>query len=520
MELGTQIFINIPSGFEVVDFTLVTGQNANIGPSYLLLGDDGKVYGMGNGSGQILSPGTSNRTTWITIKEDPGTNDVTDVVFINGKNNENGGQAAALIKANGDLYTWGQNTGSFSIGQPGAVAYPKTPLGNTEGYEYIEVGGHLAASIRPDTTICFSGHIVCGSNASLTSNPTGFQCGTPPDGCPDAAEANSVFVLTDSTVAGPYGTNGLADRIEVGDSLTTELAYTLYYTDVADSSIVVCANDFDNDGVGDLHDLDDDNDGILDTEENICAHSLEVDKSSITASSELTASPDAISTLLDDAEGNGHRFGNAQNITGKSLLEFDFGTNVLMTQVEITQHTSTSFITNHSEYVLQGWNGASWESVGDTLESNGTADASDVIGSPYGEVFKSSSSTAFSKYRVYGVSGTTSSSPFIREAHFVLGCQSYDQDGDGIDNKFDLDSDGDGCSDLAESGAGSVSDSLVSQNPSYTGSGLNGLADHLEDNDLGSAVTTYNSSYRYALANNINGCSDFDNDGKNHLAVL
>jgi len=164
------------------------------------------------------------------------------------------------------------------------------------------------------------------------------------DGCPDAAEANTVNVLANNTVAGPYGSNGFADRLEVApeqtydaegnpepiDTTAFELAYTLYYGDVIDSAVVVCANDFDGDGVGDLHDLDDDNDGVPDVIENVCAHALEVDKSTVTISTEITSSPNAISTLLDESEGNGHRFSNAQPIAGKALFEFDFGSEVLM----------------------------------------------------------------------------------------------------------------------------------------------------------------------------------------------
>jgi len=101
----------------------------------------------------------------------------------------------------------------------------------------------------------------------------------------------------------------------------------------------------------------------------------------------------------------------------------------------------------------------------------------------------------------------------IRVTHKVA--VPCDVDGDGISNQFDLDSDGDGCYDLAESGTGAVGDSLVTQNSSYTSVGLNGLANHLETNDDG--TINYTSTYYIAQSNVLNACADSDNDGVGDL---
>ena len=91
-------------------------------------------------------------------------------------------------------------------------------------------------------------------------------------------------------------------------------------------------------------------------------------------------------------------------------------------------------------------------------------------------------------------------------------CGSEDTDNDGIPNSLDLDSDGDGCYDLAESGAGSVGDSLVTQNSSYTSVGSNGFADNLETS-TDNGMENFTSSYYFALSSVTNVCADSDNDG-------
>ncbi len=117
--------------------------------------------------------------------------------------------------------------------------------------------------------------------------PNQFDLDSDGDGCPDANEAgvtgtlrngdvkngaNGGVVTTTTNIAGAiagasasYGANGLADGIEtVAES--GMINYTSTYANYALSSAAnICAGlDTDGDGVVDLTDLDDDNDGILD----------------------------------------------------------------------------------------------------------------------------------------------------------------------------------------------------------------------------------------------------------------
>jgi len=91
-------------------------------------------------------------------------------------------------------------------------------------------------------------------------------------------------------------------------------------------------------------------------------------------------------------------------------------------------------------------------------------------------------------------------------------CYLENTDGDAYANHLDLDSDGDGCFDIVESGAGLIGDSLVTQSGDYTTVGLNGLADNLETS-VDNAIISYTSKYYMALTSLLNACVDSDEDG-------
>jgi hypothetical protein len=85
------------------------------------------------------------------------------------------------------------------------------------------------------------------------------------DGCSDASEAKTVSTLTASTVSGAVGDNGFANSIETATE-SGLYSGTYLYSRALDPIIKGCL-DSDFDGVPDLDDLDDDNDGILDRAE-------------------------------------------------------------------------------------------------------------------------------------------------------------------------------------------------------------------------------------------------------------
>ncbi|KAI9549362.1 hypothetical protein GHT06_003728 [Daphnia sinensis] len=110
----------------------------------------------------------------------------------------------------------------------------------------------------------------------------------------ESFEAKSGRVLTDVTIAGPYGENGLSSLVESDD---TQFATTNYTTlpNYLDENVRGCL-DTDGDGVANIDDLDDDNDGILDQ----CHWPLGrwLDKSSVDRVMTITFEPVAPYTSL------------------------------------------------------------------------------------------------------------------------------------------------------------------------------------------------------------------------------
>jgi hypothetical protein len=89
------------------------------------------------------------------------------------------------------------------------------------------------------------------------------------DGCSDALEAGATADTTKNfKFSGPFGTNGLANSKEtVADNGI--INYTSTYNNALTASIKGCI-DTDGDGIFDIYDIDDDNDGILDKDESNC----------------------------------------------------------------------------------------------------------------------------------------------------------------------------------------------------------------------------------------------------------
>ena len=93
----------------------------------------------------------------------------------------------------------------------------------------------------------------------------------------------------------------------------------------------------------------------------------------------------------------------------------------------------------------------------------------------------------------------------------LTACAEIDRDGDGIADKFDLDSDDDTCSDAKE-GAAIISktDSLAAT--TYAEVGPNGFADAIETSNYADATYNFISTYPLAQTTLVNACQDFDDD--------
>jgi hypothetical protein len=130
-----------------------------------------------------------------------------------------------------------------------------------------------------------------------------------------------------------------------------------------------------------------------------------------------------------------------------------------------------------------------------------------------------------SDYRLVVSSNTTYTVPFTEiqlkdptNNLQKLACTDIDTDSDGIPNRIDTDSDGDGCYDAVEAGTTAVSTSGVASANKLTAAsipspwGANGFANGLETS---AESGVYNATYSYDLAINASlaACTDTDNDG-------
>ena len=96
-----------------------------------------------------------------------------------------------------------------------------------------------------------------------------FDLDSDGDGCPDALEGSNSFSLTDienDTLTGGVDENGVPTVAYGGQSMGGSQDSTAQ----ASACSPGCVNDNDGDLICDAEDLDDDNDGILDTEERTC----------------------------------------------------------------------------------------------------------------------------------------------------------------------------------------------------------------------------------------------------------
>ncbi|WP_395803534.1 Ig-like domain-containing protein, partial [Daejeonella sp.] len=333
------------------------------------------------------------------------------------------------------------------------------------------------------------------------------------DGCADAIEANSSYTAT-STTAYPIGTdtnaNGLLEDYEGTSSGT--INYTSTYTNYALINTINACLDTDGDGIPNLFDLDDDNDGVLDTTECLpapykaytynrattswsTAVPISV-KGSTTQSITLNQAAAAVAPNSFTFEGvNGWKLLNATGVqpdaNGKITITItpSGGTNVVADAMLITNGINTFIIddnaTSTANFVLAGSN---WATQTDKLDafaySNATKDNTYIGSANY--------------------SGRSASYIFT-----IPTAPCADTDNDSIPNSLDLDSDGDGCADAIEAGSSTIASSTVVY-PSGTDTNKNGLLNAYEGSTVG--TINYTSTYTNATDNSVkSACANIVN---------
>lgn len=288
------------------------------------------------------------------------------------------------------------------------------------------------------------------------------------------------------------------------------------------------SDDFDGDGIVNSSDIDDDNDGVPDAEENpACFYSAA--EISVPASITTTVSNSGtIANLYDNNPSTVFNFTNGTGKTNLTVFEITPIQPVAASgiQIEMNFDSQTEFSNTANSLTIEGWNGSAWVTLKPSFNPSSAPNA--VLGYFQTFNFTQNQNTVYSKFRLQGLAGGIIGSQmkevkllipgnYVASLHPKPSCTDANIDGDNILNHFDLDSDGDGCSDALESGATAITTANY-QFPD-TDSNNDGLVDAVDsDND---GIPDYESTYiNYAIMQSLNECSDSDGDGIKDLADL
>ncbi len=284
--------------------------------------------------------------------------------------------------------------------------------------------------------------------------------------------------------------------------------------------------DTDLDGIQDLIDIDDDNDGILDVDE--CGaekYTINGGDGGSTTNFSFNDAKSAVFdfTVVDNAfsitvnggglhENNILQFRQRTPTVGEVRIVFNSdGASLLGSWLPNTNGLPRFklIIKTSGEVVIYGTR----STTSPSLELMKTIDAS-----PFKTISFIADSNSFSVVNPNGDGGDE-----LKGTAYIFP-ECADTDGDNIPNQLDLDSDGDGCSDALE--AGTTTSDTTDFQFAKTGTGGNGFEDTLET--AGNGIYTGIYTYADAIDNQVNICNvctdlnkysgncDFDGDGINN----
>ncbi|BDB52317.1 hypothetical protein GENT11_06290 [Flavobacterium ammonificans] len=424
--------------------------------------------------------GSNNGTAW------------TDVSGILTYNNN-------AVSTSGGLSSFNSNVANFN---------------NNTAYLYYRLVGINAFSGGTWATEIYFKDKLCAYDTDNDGIPNTLDLDSDGDGCSDAREAGSSTTAVSTSVY-PTGQdsngNGLLNDYE---GLTDgTINYTSTYTNFALKNNLNACLDTDSDGISNLVDLDDDNDGVLDTEEFNCSPAR-LNKTGITVSSTVAwgfnGGSVTLANMVDNAEAI-VAFSNSEFLN-QTVLQFNLPSARILSQIEIGNQAGNNPLGTTGTYRIQAWDGTEWIDL--------TADQ--TFGTPTAPINAANNSykfnmpsnyTAYTRYRIFGTSNRGTVSGWIQEAYFTERICLLDIDGDGVPNHLDLDADGDGCADAIEAGSSTTATS-TSNFPASAGNDTNrnGLLNNYEGGTAG--TINYTSTYTsFALSNTINACTDTDGDG-------
>ncbi|MFY7884976.1 MAG: discoidin domain-containing protein, partial [Dolichospermum sp.] len=420
------------------------------------------------------------------------------------------------------------------------------PTNKTE-YKYYRILGIAATSGGGwATEIYFKESICADIDTDGDGTPNHLDTDSDGDGCSDAYEAGATSSITAGyTFAGPYGANGLENSLET----TTEsgvVNYNLTYGNAINASISNC-KDTDVDGIPDIIDIDDDNDGVLDSAErcgtstqsltngllsdgvlsngvstttvwptnnvsgglypNTAIYNSATTELSGTSGINIMPGADGSATLTISAGNVGLVSTPNNEVTDAFVAVFEFNAssaNASITYTNVFDHSGRQLLTlSDIEFFSIGYG------YGPTIMQSNIVTITNPTPGTFVVTKNGSQDAVFYRFRskTGGLlakfdatsSGLTFNDEFVHSLSRVIQC-NLDTDNDGTPNHLDLDSDGDGCSDAIESSSSTTATS-TSVFPTGTDTNTNGLLNVYEGTTAG--TINYTSTYSTALNNAI-----------------
>ena len=431
----------------------------------------------------------------------------------------------AITLATSNKFTLTTNLAAYKYYRIYGVAAANTAAGIISEI-YMDVNTSVyQASLYPAAT--------CTADVDNDTKLNHLDLDSDGDGCSDAKEAGTTTSTTAAfAFTGTMGTNGLDNTLEtVADNGIYTGTYTYYF---ANNTLVNGCTDTDSDGIFDVKDIDDDNDGVTDCAEgitkpfNFAAPALftnrNVDEAGIAQFSSYQAIPFSSQLLLPSGDANGNislQLPAGVGVNTNYNLAFSIPTGVMVSSKGIS---ISGYLTNdeYHEFNAGGvrmmvydpaneldlWTGTAWIDMPDNFAGTTIRWRPKVNGTNF--YFLIPDVTNFSwKYfnnNAVNQNGTT--------INISRACIEQDTDGDGKPNNLDLDSDADGCADATEAGSSTTATSTTVY-PTGADANANGLLTTYENPTVGlegfnNYTSTYNSN---ALSLNLALCRDFDNDG-------
>lgn len=230
---------------------------------------------------------------------------------------------------------------------------------------------------------------------------------------------------------------------------------------------IVATHDFDGDGVFDLFDVDDDNDGIFDHIESPSCFELDAKiyevgdrRALLEAATTLpiqAGTPDLMIDGRETGNNNGMLVQQGSTLENREIFRL---TTVLATGIEYASirmlTSSAGLFTNSSEVVLQASNdGMDWVDLTQVITLSSSAEYIFEITQNQG---------LYRSYRLWGRGGFTGPSArsilqvtatvanYQPSLYPKMNCSGHDINGNGRPNHQDLNADGDSCFDVVEAG--------------------------------------------------------------------